>query len=389
MKWNEWTSGYTEWPFGPLAPEDVLYEFDGPAIFTAHVGLDQLLFYKSDEHERGDYYIAAAVSGEEVSALKSGSLSVRGALSHRRCWLLDVDFDLGVRRFQETQTEKLNGVLPMSGVPLYGSLRSAADSILQAKSPLAFKFFGHELKEGRIPFSIFNGLIGSVYDVVRRSLVPPSLSLGRDSDLIDFPIHQPLLASLLIAIDHPSIDIGLLKRRDRTKNLNPEALIAETEAEGAKFVEQVERTVDVAITGKITKTFARDNFFLLENINAIIPSERGDVSKLQLSSSLAGQEVFVELDRDVGERIRFVYKAVRDKPVTITGTIVGLVRRSRTFILRNRFGRELTCYLVPYIYDDLLDRGELVIGRRLIVEGSVKKRPKRDLVRVEGYPTLL
>jgi hypothetical protein len=389
VKWADWSTGQTSWPFGPLVPDAVLYEFGGPAIFTTRIGLDRLLFYKSDEHELGEYYVAVALSEDEIEALKKGRLSVRGALAQPRCWLLDVDFDLNVRRYEEKRTITLTGILPSYGIPLHGSMRTAPDSIQQATSPLAFKFFGDELRDGLMPFSTFKGLVNSVYEVVRRSLIPPSLSAGRDSDLLDFPIQQPLLASLLIAIHHPSINVGLLRRRPRTKNLDPKVLVEETEAEGARFVEQIERTVEVAVRGKITKTFARDNFSLLDNIAEIIPAEQTDVSKLQLTSYFGGTEHFVEVDRAIGDRIRDAYKEVRDNTVTLTGTIVGLMERSRTFVLRNRFGRQITCYVVPSIYDNLLAEGELVIGRSLKVTGAFQKRAERDLMKVEGRPTLL
>jgi hypothetical protein len=389
MKWADWTTGNTAWPFGTLVPDEVLYEFGGPAIFTKSIGLDDFLFYKSDEYSDGDYFVAVGVTPDEVDALKRGRLSIRGALNQSKCYIFDVDLDLNVRRFEQKKISQLASLLPSSGVPLYANFKTAPDSVVQSTSPLAFKFFGDELQDGLMPLDIFKTLVTNVYDVVRRSFVPPSLSASRAGDLLAFPMRQPVLASLLIAIDHPSIDVGRLRRRNSTKGLDPNQLVVEAEAEGARFVESVERTVDVAMAGKVTKTFARDNFSLFDNINDIVPGEHGDVSKLQLSSYLAGQDVFIELDREVGEKIRFAYKSVRDKSVDITGVIVGMIEKSRSLILRNRFGREVTCYFVPSIYDDLLVRGELVIGRRLLVSGGFQKRDNRDLIKVDGAPKLL
>jgi hypothetical protein len=388
MTWADWTTGNTAWRFGTLVPDEVLYEFQGPAIFIKTIGLDDFVFYKSDEHAGGDYFIAAPVDREEIAALKRGRLSMRGALSKPTCWLFDVDFDFGVRRFERIGTSQIASMLPSSGVPLYAGTRLAPDSIAQATSPLAFKFFGDELRDGFMPLDIFKNLITHVYDVVRQSFIPPSLSAGRSSDLLGFPLRQPLLASLLIPIDHPSIDVERLRRRQSTKFLDPEQVLADAEAEGARFVENVERTVDIAMSGKVTKTFAQDNFLLLENINEIMPAEHGDVSRLQVSSSLGGKNVFIELDREVGERLRHAYKDVRNKSVDITGAIVGIMEKSRSLVIRNRFGRETTCYFASPIYDDLLMRGELMIGRSLLVSGAFQKRSYRDLVTVDGVRLL-
>lgn len=389
MKWADWTTGNTAWPFGTLVPDDVLYEFAGPAIFTKSIGLDDFLFYKSDEYSAGDYFVAVSVTPDEIDALKRGRLSIRGALNQAKCYIFDVDLDLNVRRFEQKKFSQLSSLLPSSGVPLYAKFKTAPDSVAQATSPLAFKFFGSELQDGLMPLDIFKNLVNDVYDVVRRSFVPPSLSVGKAADLLAFPMRQPVLASLLIAIDHPTIDVGRLRRRHNTKTLDPDQVLADAEAEGARFVQSVERTVDIAMSGKVTKTFARDNFSLLDNINEIVPGENSDVSKLQLSSSLGGQDIFVELDREVGERLRHAYKDVRDKSVDINGTIVGMMEKSRSLVLRNRFGRQITCYFASPIYDDLLARGELVIGRRLLVSGAFQKRDNRDLMKVDGAPKLL
>lgn len=389
MKWADWTTGNTAWPFGMLVPDDVLYEFAGPAIFTKSIGLEDFFFYKSDEYSDGDYFVAVSITLDEIDALKRGRLSIRGALNQSKCYIFDVDFDLNVRRFEQKRFSEVSSLLPSSGVPLYSKFKAAPDSVDQATSLLAFKFFGDELQDGLMPLDIFKNLVNDVYDVVRRSFVPPSLSMGKAADLLAFPMRQPVLASLLIAIDHPTIDVGRLRRRHSTKTLDPDQVLAEAEAEGARFVQSVERTVDIAMSGKVTKAFARDNFSLLDNINEIVPGENSDVSKLQLSSSLGGQDVFVELDREVGERLRHAYKDVRDKSVDVNGTIIGMMEKSRSLVLQNRLGRQITCYFASPIYDDLLARGELVIGRRLSVSGAFQKRDNRDLMKVDGAPKLL
>jgi len=388
VKWKEWSTGSKSWQFGPLAPDEVLYEDMGPAIFTAKIGLQHLLFYKSAEHSDGDYLIAVETSPEALDALKAGRLSVRGALAQPKCWLLDVDLDLGVRRFEQASFSKVLRLVPGSGVPLHARMKAAPDSVQQATSPLAFKFFGDELRDGLMPLDIFKNLVTNTYDVVRRLFVPPALSASKAGDLLAFPMRQPVLASLLIAIDHPSIDVSRLRRRHSTKNLDPEQLEREAEEEGAKFVEGVERTVERAASGRAMKTFARDNFMILDNIADIVPGERGDVSRLQLSSYLAGQDVFLELDREVGERIKHAYKIVRDDTVDIRGIVAGTINKSHLLILRPDRGREITCYIAPEVFDDLLERGEINSGRRLMLSGSFQKRARRDLMHVEDVTLL-
>ena len=97
----------------------------------------------------------------------------------------------------------------------------------------------------------------------------------------------------------------------------------------------------------------------------------------------------IELDRETGARIRHAYKTVRDTSIDVSGTIVGMIEKSRLLILRKPKGREVTCYLVPSIYDDLLARGDLSIGRKVQVSGTYQRRVDRDLMHVDGRPKLL
>lgn len=383
MKWDHWSTGQTNWQFGQLRPDIVLFEYMGPAIFTAKIGLQDLLFYKSAEHDTGDYFIAVDTSAEVINALKAGRLSVRGALSQPKCWLMDVDLNLNVRRFDSAHFSEISSLIPEPGVPLFVHMKYAADTVEQANAPLAFKFFGDELQDGLMPLDIFKSLVTNTYDLVRRLFVPPALVATKAADLLAFPMRQPRLASLLIAIEHPEIDVGRMLRRHSTRNLDPRQLIEQAEQEGARFVEGIEKTVEKASSGRGMRTFARDNFALLDSLSDIVPSERGDVSRLQLSSYLAGQDVFLELDREVGERIKHAYRDVRDDTVNVLGSVAGTIEKSSILILRPDRGREITCYIASDIFNDLLARGELNSGRRMIVSGSFQKRVLRDLMNVE------
>lgn len=389
MSWKEWNSGLRNWSYGRLVPDEILYDFDGPAIFTTRIGLETILFYKADIHDEGDYYLASSVSDTDLIALREGRLSVRGALSQPRCWMMDVDFDLEVIRYEQKNLKDIIPLLPRSGVPIYASFPKAPDSIQQANSPLAFKFFGDDLHYGTIPFDTFKTVIDQVYGVVRRCLTPPVLFSGRDSDVLDIPLQQPQFASLLVAIDSPAINTDILKRRKQTKNLDPEMILIESIKEGARFIEQVERTVDFAHSGRLTNMYAQDYFHIFHSLSEIIPVESGDISRLQISSGLGNQHRFFELDRTVGEKIQYYHKAVRDTPTEISGRIVGTIRKSKTFILRTKAGRDVTCHLLPNIYEELLEAGELMIGRALSVSGTYQRREFRDLMKVTGWPSLL
>ena len=387
--WEAWTTGKRDWDLGRVVPDDVLYYLNGPAIFTCRIGLLTYLFFKSDEFEDGDYYIAAAITDRELSALKDGRLSVRGALNQSHCWLLQTDFDLNVVRYEEKPERELKAFLPKPGVPLLGAFGTAADSVNQTDSLFSFKFYGAELSEEGMPFSTFKGLVDRVYDVVRNALTPASLSGGRDRRFMDFPLRQPEFASLLIAIDNPTLDAAQLNSRERTRNLDPDAVVKEAHERGRTFADQVERTIDLAMAGRLTEQFASDNFAFLQQIVDILPTTDGDVSRLQFSSNLNEGQVFVEVDAAAGDRIRQSVQIVERRNVYISGQITAVLWKSKTVRVQTEYNREVTCQLGYTQFDELVVSGRLNIGVRIGLNGRYTTRDVRDWLKVEGDPIFI
>ena len=250
----------------------------------------------------------------------------------------------------------------------------------------AFKFYGSELSEEGMPFSTFKGLVDNVYDVVRNALTPQSLGAGRDRRFMDFPIRQPEFASLLIAIDNPSLDAARLRARDRTRNLDPDAVVQEAFARGRDFANQVERTVDLAMEGRLPEQYAADNFIFLQQIIDILPSRDSDVTKLQFSSTSGGGQVFVEVDATAGDRIRESFHVVEHRNIYISGRVTAILGKSKTFRLQTDFNREVTCQLGWNQFDDLVARDRLRYNVQLGVNGRYVKRDLRDWMKVEGDP---
>ncbi len=387
--WQNWKTGKQDWDLGNLSPDEVLYYLDGPAIFTCRIGFSTYLFFKSDELDTGDYYIAAPITQDELQALKDGRLSVRGALSQPTIWLLQLDFDLRVKRYEEKREAEVRTLLPKSGVPLFSKFRTAPDSPAQTDAFFAFKFLGDKLSEKRMPFSTFKNLVDNVHDLVRGALTPPSLSAGYDRRFMDFAVRQPEFASLLIAIDRPTIDAKQLRARARTRNLDPDAVAQEVRDRSRAFAEQVERAVNFATTGRLPERFAAENFAFLQKISNILPASGSDISKLQFSSNANGAQTFVEIDAAAGDRIRGVVEGDGHSKIYITGVVTGIIGKSNTFRIDTDFNREVTCQLDKRQFDELLEQDRLKYGVRIGVKGRYRKRDFRDWMEVEGSPDFL
>ncbi len=80
--------------FDDFEPADVLYEFDGPRIFTLQDQEGELhLACWSDEDEHACRYLVVPTTAAILQGLRSGRLSVRDALNQPRCWICDLRDD--------------------------------------------------------------------------------------------------------------------------------------------------------------------------------------------------------------------------------------------------------------------------------------------------------
>lgn len=389
MNLSKWKPSTRLSSIEPIKIEKTLYELEGPAIFTSRVGLDLLLFFKVEERASSDVFLVARTSTDEVAALENGAVSVRGILQKDENWLLELDLEDRILGFDRKSSDAFLSIMPPTRLPLYSHFEEAPDVVSSSTTPLVFKFTGPALSQRGMPLSVFKGLVESVYESVRRSIVPPSLRSGRNIELLDFPVRNLEFRSLLIPLGHPEIDETLLRRRNATKDLLPTNLIKEAEVEGARFAENVERTIEKASGGSFTKSYAREQIGTLRGIADIIPHERTDFSSMYFSSNLNLERFSAYVDREVGDRIYETYKAVRGDPKTIVGRIVGQTQKSKRLLIRNRFGRETTVYLAPTVYDSMLAEGNLFIGQNLEFKGDLEKRSDRDLLKSDGRPKIL
>ena len=218
--WDEHKPILRNWTAGAIQIDEILYELDGPTIFTANIGISRFIFLKKDELDDLDVYIACQTNKEEVDLLKSGSISVRGILSHKAAWVFETDLDLNVIRYQERSFEGIESLLPPKGIGLLSRFGVVPDSVGQAQAFMAFKFTGQVLSSRSMPLSVFKGLIDGISSLVRQALVPSALSRGRDARFFDVQIGEPQFASLLVTIKSADLDVFRNGEKSKThKNL--------------------------------------------------------------------------------------------------------------------------------------------------------------------------
>jgi len=106
-------------------PEEMLFEYNGPLIFTFKTRWNGIaIAYLSDEEDNVLRYIIAPTNSSIVERLKSGIISVRNALEQPMIWLADVTTsNWSVSRSWQIQIKDLpEDALPKPEVMLYPNL---------------------------------------------------------------------------------------------------------------------------------------------------------------------------------------------------------------------------------------------------------------------------
>lgn len=133
--------------FQPFEPQEVLYEFDGPRIFTILDRDQELnLSYWSDGDSHSWQYVVVPTSPRIVHALRTGTLSVDEALNQPRCWLCNVAHDGEVVDCQRVDFE----TIPRDALPAPGTM------LLPSTEPQQVNLVGRirELDKDRLSFEL-------------------------------------------------------------------------------------------------------------------------------------------------------------------------------------------------------------------------------------------
>lgn len=109
--------------FGSFEADDVLYEMDGPKLFTVKGSDGIYLVYEStfDPRDRLTRYIAVLASEDIIAHLLDGTLTLREALDQTAVWSIDQFFDgsLGTTlRLAKGLSSVPDGYKPEAGVRL-------------------------------------------------------------------------------------------------------------------------------------------------------------------------------------------------------------------------------------------------------------------------------
>jgi hypothetical protein len=385
MTWEPDNEGFPPWSDQPVAPQDILYAFDGPIVFVAPIGLSNTLFVKFQEQDETSLFHASPIDVEHLAALKTGELSLRGALTSDQIYIVELTHDMRVVRFwQDEMSELGESLLPTRRVGIVPKAKLIWDSLVEARALLALTFQGLSLGRSHMPLGMLTALVNKTHEAARRILLPPDL-LGLKSASIDFHVAPPKFSSLVLALQNPVFRTKVIQKRLKSEDA-PEQLASEIQTNGSEFVDNIAELSDSANKGEISLSIAQERFASLEQIKSIVPTERNKLTELAITANTDEKRTLVVVSHETGDKIIRARKLIEARPVTDHGRIIQINDKRLTVVYQSVRGNEVTFTMEQEPFSAMEAEGRLKLGHRIRAVGYLERRARRDSLTLTEPP---
>lgn len=330
--------------FGSLEPEEVLFEFDGPRIYTARlIDHSHVLVYQCSAEKESARYFVVPLNDAILDSLVRGQLPVCDALDQPWSWLI---------------VKKYNGALISAAKVPFSSLPSEAQPkpgvFLQTdQNPiLSVRLIGEKLKRDAIPASVVKRAVDGATAAIKK-LMEWALEVapgeGRPEQRLrryyDLPIQRFQFASFEVSFGSPLplVQTDLVDEEAKTiarvTDLLNKGLLWASDADSPDLENSV-------------ATYA-----LVDALDKLVPPKHGVVTEVRVGGKLTGSADTKILTRISTDRVRGKLKEVKSdiQSVRQMGYIREFDKDKFTFILRDVAGKEIyKCSFDDQLYDDAL-----------------------------------
>jgi hypothetical protein len=323
--------------FQPFEPVQVLYEFDGPRIFSLNDAEGELnLAYWSDEDQYVCRYVIVPTTATIVAALLKGSISVFDALNQPRCWLCDVTHVGEMSACQRVEFE----AVPRDALPANGTM------LLPMLEPLlTLRAVGDEIVAGQIPGSVIRACVEGVqkaFKVLSEYVLGQTPQAGRPDEflrkLFDLPTQRFAFASFEISFRMPIEELDLFtacgQKSPETETLEQVGALLN---KGLKWL-----TTAAGEEGLYSPDNADESAVVLRALKELTPSSQGSIEQLELKGQLIGpRRLPIVLQRTARQRVNAAIRSrsLEPQPVDLAGRIRELDKDRLSFELREVAGK--------------------------------------------------
>lgn len=331
----------------PFEPVDVLYEFDGPRIFTLNDADGELcLAYWSDEEDDVCRYVVVPVSRKIVDGVVSGSLSVLESLNQPRCWICDVSLSDEIVGCQLVDFADI----PPDSLPTPGTM------LLPSLEPLlTLRAIGDDIVPGRIPGSVIRVCVEGVqktFKFLSEYVLGKQPQAGRPDEflrrLFDLPTQRIAFASFEVSFRMPIEERNLFtasgQRSPESETLEEVKTLLN---KGLKWL-----TTAAGEEGVYSPDDAEESAVVLRALKELTPSSQGSIERMELKGQLIGpRSTSLVLDRSARQRVNAAIRnrSLEPQLVDLEGRIRELDKDRLSFELREIEG---TSQMQRFVFDE-------------------------------------
>lgn len=365
-----------------LRVQQLLLSLDGPAVFIAKVGFFDVLFYKTDEEDDTETFLATPLQLGVAEMLRDGGISIRAAIDSSQNWIVRTTPNLTVI---DSRPPAVDTVIPEADLParrtgLSAAFKKAADSIEEATALFAMSFRGRRLGRYTMPVGIFTTLMNKTIEASRDILIPTLLAGSRTATL-DFEMTEPKFGSLIIALQEPLLNTAKLEKKYKDR-INIVDVDQEIRANSLVFTSSLEELSEAARKGEISDALVQENFAALDQSRKVLPNDSAMFDEVSITSNSGQSRSVAVIEAEVGEKILAAQQRAASRPVVDVGKIITINAKRKWIVFQSIRGREVTIYPGDDEFTRLTHEG-MRIGSSIRARGYLERRPRRDKLEAE------
>ena len=386
MTWPLSPSSSSVEDIGQLLPVDVLYEFDGPLIFTsvspqgrellayASFSVDASTEPKSHVGNGFTRFLVAPTSSRIIAKLKKGAITIYDALDQPLLWAADID-DSGV----VTSAAELR---QLSDVPAR-FLPARNRTLWPHLMPLiAYRLIGDGLIEGEVPASVVSravdgatGALKKLIEVVRN--VNQATGRPTDSHRRDYDLTAQRFA-------FNSFEVAFAPGVAADGSVPQDSAGHYSEAG-----RRLQSALDWLTSSNLSESDPPPE--MLDVLNRLVPPSQGIVREVEITGRLLPSSGVVRLTRSESTRVRSAISRHRRRQRDLLeseGRVRELDLDEFTFILRDRENGapELRCSFIDLLFDDVSEAFNA--ASRVVVQGRLDSRGQLDVTAIQTLATV-
>lgn len=326
--------------------QEILYDFDGPKIFTSGSPSQLNIWYECGEEleSRTLRYIVAATNQKLISQLKQGKKTLFDVLDQPWIWVVDKDFDMTLKGAWILDSLEL--------IPIDAKPAPQATLYPEHMPLLSYRLIGSGLTEGNVPSSVIAKAVGGPTAALRRLFESlddsqPQTS-GRPEEILRKAYDLPA-----IAFAYKSFEVTFGKPTDIQLSISgtdPESIYeksAENLDKGISWLKHSGDEEDLETP-------------ILEALKELMPPAHGQVEFAEISGQIIGQRMPIRLTRSDRRKVTFALKnklAIEQPTLQTIGIVRELDKDNLSFILRSRpeDAPALKCFFPEDLYDDIVE----------------------------------